>query len=507
MSYVLRPISANAVVASGNVTVSEPTGAGEGDLLCAAIDWRGSEAFSLPSGWTLIDEQVFGNTFVNNSGGSSRSSILAARIIRGAAAPDLTFTRTGGDVAAGACWGYAAGSFDPADPIGSINLSTNGLSATLQNGGVTTTADNSLIVSCGAAARQSGTAMTNFRATDPATGSSGGDSSDPVAGAWKRFGHINTTTGADLQFGLAHAIRATAGATGNCLATAGLPSLAPLLTFVVNPAPAGGEVTGSGALQAGAADAAGTGTSESAGAGAVAAGSAATDGAGTSASTGGGDVAAQAAAIDGIGASASAGTGAMAAAASAVSGAGESASVGAGAAEAGAAQISGAGLSASAGAGAAPAGAAQVSGSGVQAVTGTGALRAAGAAADGAGMSASIGSGALGQGAAVAPGSGWSGAIGAGIVSAIHAVVAGAGISGSRGAGVLAAAASVVRGFVAPVIQAGRVAVASLAVGKALLGSKVAGAAPAAKTSGIASARAGGRVQVGSKLVGKVEVE
>jgi len=236
MAWTFRPISSGTTVASGDVTVNEPTGAANGDLLIACIGFRDSVDFGLPSGWTLIDEEVSGNTFVDNSGGTSRASIKAAYIIRGSSAPDLTFTRTGGDVAVGFCWGYAAGDFDAADPIGASIVSTNVKSTTLSNGGVTTTEDNSLIVSCGAAARRSGTAMTNFRATDPATGSSDGDATDPVAGAWKRFGHINTTTGADLQFGVAHAIKATAGGTGDCLATSGLPALNPLLTFVINPA-------------------------------------------------------------------------------------------------------------------------------------------------------------------------------------------------------------------------------------------------------------------------------
>lgn len=242
MAWTFRPISSGTTVASGDVTVNEPTGAANGDLLIACIGFRDSVDFGLPSGWTLIDEQISGNTFVDNSGGTSRASIKAAYIIRGSSAPDLTFTRTGGDVASGLCWGYAAGDFDAADPIGATVVSTNANSTTLQNTGVTTTLDDSLVVSCGAAGRDSGTQMTNFRATDPSTGSSGADTSDPATGAWQRFGHVNTGTGADLQYGVAHAIKATAGSTGNCLATSGLPSLNPLLTFVVNP-PSGSTYT------------------------------------------------------------------------------------------------------------------------------------------------------------------------------------------------------------------------------------------------------------------------
>jgi hypothetical protein len=235
-----RRLGSVVTVASGDVAFSEPAGTVEGDLLLAAISFRDNVDFTLPADWAPVGGQVSGNTFVNNSGGTSRASVLAAWIERGASAPDLTFARTGGDVAIGFIWALTGAELvSPVD--GTPAVSTNGSSTTLSNSGITTSVDGSLIVSVAAIARNSATVPNAFdAATDPTTGSSGADTTDPDA-IWKRFMTSRTSTGADVAIGIADAVKTTAGATGNCTATSGLPSLNPLLTFAIKAAAAGTE--------------------------------------------------------------------------------------------------------------------------------------------------------------------------------------------------------------------------------------------------------------------------
>lgn len=240
-----RRLGSAVTVASGDVAFSEPAGTTSGDLLLAAISFRDSVDFTLPASWNLIGSQVSGNTFVNNSGGTSRASVTAAWIARGASAPDLTFTRTGGDLAMGFIWALTGA--DTSSPVdGTPVVAVNGSSTTLSNTGITTAEDGSLIISVAAIARNSATLPDAFdAATDPTTGSSGADTTDPDT-TWKRFFQTRSSSGADGAIGIADAVKTTAGATGNCTATSGLPSLNPLLTFAIKAAAAGASSVGRG---------------------------------------------------------------------------------------------------------------------------------------------------------------------------------------------------------------------------------------------------------------------
>lgn len=122
--------------------------------------------------------------------------------------------------------------------------------------------------------------------------------------------------------------------------------------------------------------------------------------------TGTGALQAGAATVDGSGTSSSTGTGALEAGAATISGSDALEEItGTGALQAGAASVSGAGTSSSAGIGALVAQAATVEGSGTSSSTGSGALTAQAASVDGAGVSESTGTGALESGSATISGS------------------------------------------------------------------------------------------------------
>jgi len=91
MAVAYRTISASAAVASGTLTLTEPTGAVTNDLLIACIGYRGTSATAptLPAGWVQIQKQFISNTATTTA--NAGSSIIMAYIKRGATAPSFAF--------------------------------------------------------------------------------------------------------------------------------------------------------------------------------------------------------------------------------------------------------------------------------------------------------------------------------------------------------------------------------------------------------------------------------
>jgi hypothetical protein len=218
MAWTTVGVSGPVTAASGNLTLTEPAGVQEGDLLVACISYRSNAAFTLPSGWTLVaTQQSGGNTTANGTG--SIGSGLMAWIVRGAAAPALTFTRSGGDVALGRIQAYRGQASSPYDAGVAETLAA--ATTAVSVAGLTTAEANELLVFAACGARNS--SFTNFdAATDPTTASGTGanDTNDPSVGTWRERADSGTTTGADCSLGIADAIRGTAGATGNFTVTA-----------------------------------------------------------------------------------------------------------------------------------------------------------------------------------------------------------------------------------------------------------------------------------------------
>lgn len=217
MAWSFVGVSAVAEAASGNLTLTEPAGVASGDLLVAAISYRSNAAFTLPSGWSLVaTQQSSGNTSTGQA--TSIGSGVMAYIVRGGSAPDLTFTRTAGDVALGHIVAYRGGHATPYDTGSANTMPSNSLTVTTPS--LTTAEADELLVAAGCI-QNNFTASGFLAATDPAisSGTTTNTSTPPTAGTWLRRVTNVTTTGADVGIGIADAIKATAGATGTLQCT------------------------------------------------------------------------------------------------------------------------------------------------------------------------------------------------------------------------------------------------------------------------------------------------
>jgi hypothetical protein len=216
MPWGVPKIGALATAASGDLTLIEPAGIAQGDLMVACIGYRDSAAFTLPSGgeWTLVATQQSSGDIDATFGIASG---LMAWAVRGAGAPNLVFTRTAGDIAQGRLLCYTGATAAPFD-VGTANTLASA-SATVTTATFTTAEANELIVAM-TSAGDNLTATAFDAATDPTTASGATDTTTaPTAGTWIERTDDGTNTGADNGLATADAIRATAGATGTIQAT------------------------------------------------------------------------------------------------------------------------------------------------------------------------------------------------------------------------------------------------------------------------------------------------
>lgn len=203
MAFTHVAAATAAEVASGDLTLTEPAGVQAGDLLIACIAYRGSAAFSLPAGWSLVRQESSGDT-VSPTGGIG--SGLMAWINRGGSAPALTFTRTAGDVALGNIDAWRpADATKPATLTASVATTLGAASTTVATGsGFSTLIANELLVIAG------------WQGDNVAASAY----SDSSGATWAERQDSNTTTGADTGLAIATATKATAGAITNFQYTA-----------------------------------------------------------------------------------------------------------------------------------------------------------------------------------------------------------------------------------------------------------------------------------------------
>jgi hypothetical protein len=222
MAWSFVGVSTVVEVATTSHTLTLPTGTQDGDLLVAVISSRiaSTTSITLPAGWTRVTEQKTNNVVAAATTGIA--SAMMAYIVRGTATPSLVFTHpTAPSVAIGRIVAYRGGA--EVSPLDTQSSFTTATAVTAVSGaGLTTTAANDLIVmaACGGQAAS----WTAFDAvTDPTTASStASQTGAPTAGTWLERADTTTATGADTSLGIADAIRATAGATGNLTVTASL---------------------------------------------------------------------------------------------------------------------------------------------------------------------------------------------------------------------------------------------------------------------------------------------
>jgi hypothetical protein len=192
MAVAYRSISVAVAVASGTLTLTEPTGATTDDLLIACIGYRGtsSTAPTLPAGWLQIEKVFVSNTATNNN---ARPSLLMAWIKRGASAPSFAFTNFNN-----AAIGYVVridghDSLSPTD--GSTSLLSDSVIATHSTGSITPTRDDGLLLAmaCAGVEGTNGSAWSTHQATIGAS-----------VETMTEIGDASTTLGADVDIAVAY---------------------------------------------------------------------------------------------------------------------------------------------------------------------------------------------------------------------------------------------------------------------------------------------------------------
>lgn len=195
----------------------EPAGVQEGDLLVACIASRIASAtqITLPSGWTRGGQQNANNILTTSS---ALPSATMAYIIRGSAAPALTFTHP---AAAAPALGRIV-AYRGVAPASTADVTSAGTTATnitaVSLAGVTTTIVEDLIVALAAGGQEA--AWSSFNATTPSGASGATDTTTQPGTTWIERADVQTTTGNDTSLGIFDAIKQVAGATGNFTATA-----------------------------------------------------------------------------------------------------------------------------------------------------------------------------------------------------------------------------------------------------------------------------------------------
>jgi hypothetical protein len=223
-------VSSSVIVSAGDVSVSEPTGCADKDLLIVPISFRDTPAFTIPGTWNLIVQLPNGNTVANS--GSSRSSLALAYKMRGPSAETgIVFARTLGNAAIGAMAAYRG--VDPTTPFDQY-VALDGVKTATPS------------TSTGVTPAQSGALLFMLAAMANNTTASGETAAiDPTAANWTEFFDVGSLAGADVAMALADAIQVTATPTGVFSYTAGTNYVHAIAVAVFNPA------STSGALLAG----------------------------------------------------------------------------------------------------------------------------------------------------------------------------------------------------------------------------------------------------------------
>ena len=232
MSWSIVALGASAQATAGNLTLNEPTGAAQNDLLVACIAYRASAIFTLPAGWvTAAPQQNSGDTDAT----SGIASGLMAYIVRGGSAPSYSFTRTVGDIAKGRVIAYRGG--NTASIYASGAAATRGTIGEPTLGSISATANN-LLVSMVSHGDNSLTA-TMDAVTDPGTASNGTDTTtNPTVGTWLERTDVADNAGADVGLFIADAVKTSTGTTGTFSADAATTTRSVMIVGAFNMAAA-----------------------------------------------------------------------------------------------------------------------------------------------------------------------------------------------------------------------------------------------------------------------------
>ncbi|MCP5340428.1 MAG: hypothetical protein H7A16_09680 [Sinobacteraceae bacterium] len=197
------------IVASGDLTVPAGGSPQLGDLYVVDIIYRDSVPFAVPAGGQT--ENLINTGDTTPVGG--KPGLLQAWIVRGASAPDLTFTRTGGDMAAGRVSIYRP-STGQVHIVDSAIAESSSAGTTISIPSVTTAASGDLIHALGGAGRA--VHPEPCSSTDPGTASGTGTDigTEPTAGLWINRGSNTGTLGADYGHDTFDGVHSSVGSTG-----------------------------------------------------------------------------------------------------------------------------------------------------------------------------------------------------------------------------------------------------------------------------------------------------
>ena len=200
------------------LTLTEPAGVANGDLLIACISLRSTATTGITCpNWALAGQKYTNNVLTTTSAVSSACMLYRVR----SGTPSLSFTIPAGvSVVMGRIIAYrtdtGTAAFD-ASTNGSTAINTTAVSLT----GLTTNVTNTLVVALAAGGQEA--TWSNFRATTPATGSGATDTTTaPSTTTWAERADSISTAGAQTSLGIFDAVKSTAGVTGNTLVTASL---------------------------------------------------------------------------------------------------------------------------------------------------------------------------------------------------------------------------------------------------------------------------------------------
>lgn len=208
MAWGVPKIGTVATVASGNLTLTEPSGIATGDLMIACIGYRSNAAFTVPGDWNLVStQQSLGDTDATNGIASG----LMMYCVRGGSAPTLTFNRTGGDVAQGRILAYSGGhATDPFDAGLSTTVNPATSAPAIASAFAVAAGGELLVamVSCGDALTSS-----TFDAGAVCTIASGATDTTtaPTSNTWIERADTTTATGADHGLAIADGVSASSG--------------------------------------------------------------------------------------------------------------------------------------------------------------------------------------------------------------------------------------------------------------------------------------------------------
>lgn len=216
-----------SAVTSDNLTLTAPVTAVAGDLWVASIATRGNVGFSAPSGWTIAQQVSGGNTSTTASTAIA-GGLLAYIVLPSSSTPDLTFTRTAGDAGLGRIAAYRPTEGSTIALVDSSIREEASNTTTPGCAGVTTDAENNLVISaCFGAdnyvqdkAVASGITISGVgELTSAATPITPED-------AFILISKGTTSNGADTALAIAHAVVSAPGATGTISWTVGSTSRA-----------------------------------------------------------------------------------------------------------------------------------------------------------------------------------------------------------------------------------------------------------------------------------------